>query len=276
MAVRAVAKVAAAESTAAEGAATEGAATEGPTAGLMQTAACHASPPAQIAAEHQLLTAVRLTPAEQAPVAEQPTASRQSAPDSVQLITSYAAVHRAYQQHWSTVSEYEEGGMHDRFSQADRPDRNQSWGAQLYYQAPGRYRGQFSTREADQLQATKVAAWEVAVNGCRQALLQLQKAKSAQQGSSAAACTPEQAISQHHPLAALEFRLQTQGIAAAEGVVKAAGIAEKAQIEVERRVEASCQPYHRSEAEGTMIRSWLNRAGQTNSRDGSGIRASSN
>ena len=263
MAVRAVAEVAAAEGTAAEGAATEGAATEGPTAGLMQTAACHASPPAQIAAEHQLLTAVHLTPAEQAPIAEQPTASRQSAPDSVQLIPFYAAIHRAYQQHWSTVSECEQGGMHDQFSQADRPDRNQSWGAQLYYQAPGRYRGQFSTREADQLQATKVAAWEVAAGGCRQALLQLQKAKSAQQGSSAAACTPEQAISQHHPLAALEFRLQTQGIAAAEGVVKAAGIAEKAQIEVERRVKASCQSYHRSEAESTMIRSWLNRARQT-------------
>ena len=146
--------------------------------------------------------------------------------------------------------------MHDHYSQANRPDRNRSWGAQLC-------RGQFSTREADQLQATKVAAWEVAAGGCRQALLQLQKAKSAQQGSSAAACTPEQAISQHHPSAALEFRLQTQGIAAAEGVVKAAGIAEKAQIEGERRVKASCQLYHCSEAEGTMIRSWLNRAGQT-------------
>ena len=153
--------------------------------------------------------------------------------------------------------------MHDQYSQANRPDCNQSWGAQLYYQAPGRYKGQFSTREADQLQATKVAAWEVAASDCQQALLQLQKAKSAQQSSSTAACTPEQAISQHHPLAALEFRLQTQGIAAAEGVVKAAGTAEKAQIEVERRVKASCQLYHCSEAEGTMIRSWLNRAGQT-------------
>jgi hypothetical protein len=99
---------------------------------------------------------------------------------------------------------------------------------------------------------------------CRHALLQLQRAKSAQHGSSTTACTPEQAISQHHPSSALEFRMQTQGIAAAEGVVEVAGIAEKAQVEVERRLgKASCQHHHRTEAESTMIRSWLNRARQT-------------
>ena len=75
MAVRAVAEVAAAEGTAAEDAAAGGATTEGAAAGLMQTAVCHAPQPAQIATEHQLLTAVHLTPAEQAPAAEQPTLS---------------------------------------------------------------------------------------------------------------------------------------------------------------------------------------------------------
>ena len=57
--------------------------------------------------------------------------------------------------------------------------------------------------------------------------------------------------------------MQTQGIAAVEGVVKAAGIAEEVLIEAERRMKASCQHHHCTEAEGTMVRSWLNRARQT-------------
>ena len=56
---------------------------------------------------------------------------------------------------------------------------------------------------------------------------------------------------------------RAQGIAATEGVVKAAGIAEKAQMEVERRVtRARCQYHYCNEAEGAMIHSWLNRARQ--------------
>ena len=219
------------------------------------------APPA--AAAEDLLTA--LQPAPMQALADQPAVVRQIAPQSGGLLlAAYAALHRAWEQHWSTISEYEEAGSHDQFNHADRPDLLRSWGAQLYYQTPGRYRGQFSTREADRLQATKVAAWGVAMDGCRQALLQLHRAKSAQHGSSTAACTPEQAISQHHPPSALEFRMQTQGIAAAEGVVGVAGVAEKAQVEVERRVrKASCQHHHCTEAQSTMIRSWLDRARQT-------------
>ena len=144
------------------------------------------------------------------------------------LLAAYAALHRAWEQHWSTISEYEEAGSHDQFNHADRPDLLRSWGAQLYYQTPGRYRGQFNTREANQLQATKVAAWEAAMADCRHALLQLQKAKAIQHSSLA---TPEQAISQCHPSSALEFRLRAQGATTAEGVVGVAGFAEAAQVE---------------------------------------------
>ena len=171
-------------------------------------------------------------PAEQAPVTEQLTASKQPVPDSMQLITTYAAVHRAWEQHWSTVSEHEEG-VHNQFSERDRS--TDSWGAKLYCQSPGVYNWQFNSGVADQLQATAVAAWEEAMGACRQALQHLHC-------SSAAACTPEQAISEYHPSAALEFRMQT------------AGIAEKAQLEVVRR--------SRTARQNPMTHSWLDRARQ--------------
>ena len=77
--------------------------------------------------------------------------------------------------------------------------------------------------EMDKYQATKVAAWETAVAACQQAMQRLQQAKDAQRNSTLSACTPEQALSQYHPSAALEFRQQTQGIV------------EKAQREEKRR-----------------------------------------
>ena len=82
-----------------------------------------------------------------------------------------------------------------------------------------------SVSEIDKYQATKVAAWETAVAACQQAIQQLQQAKDAQRNSALSACTPEQALSQYHPSAALEFRQQTQGIA------------KKAQREEKRRNE---------------------------------------
>ena len=71
------------------------------------------------------------------------------------------------------------------------------------------------------------------MNACQQALQHLHC-------SSAAACTPEQAASEYHPSAALEFRMQT------------AGIAEKARLEVVRR--------SRTARENPMTHSWLDRA----------------
>ena len=267
MAVRAVAEgaaaaVAAAESSVAKGAAAEGAVAEGAATGtaVPQNAANEgATADGAVAkgAAAESATAPMQTPAKQAPVTEQLTASKQPVPDSMQLITTCAAVHTAWEQNWGTVSEHEEG-IHNQISSSNGP--KDSWGAKLHCNSPGVYSWQFDSRVADQLQASKVAVWEAAMTDCQHALLQLEGAKGSRHSSSV---TPEQAISQYHPSAALEFRKQTQGIAAAEGVVKAAGIAEKAQIEGERRVKASRQLYHCSEAEGTMIRSWLNRAGQT-------------
>jgi hypothetical protein len=126
-----------------QNAANEGATAEGAAAGLMQTAACQALR-VQIAAEEQLLTAVYpapvQTPTEQAPAARQPTKSANQPPavtasseqlatstqavqSSAQLIADHAAVHKVWEQQWSTISEHEEGGMHDQFSQANQPDR---------------------------------------------------------------------------------------------------------------------------------------------------------
>ena len=109
-------------------------------------------------------------------------------------------------------------------------------GCRTVHQTPGRYSWQFNSREADQLQATAVAAWEEAMDVCRQALQHLHC-------SSAAACTSEQAISQYHPSAALEFRMQT------------AGIVEKARFEIDRR--------SRTARQNPMTHSWLDRARQT-------------
>ena len=198
------------------------------------------------------------TPAEQAPVTEQLTASKQPVPDSMQLITTCAAVHTAWEQNWGTVSEHEEG-IHNQTSSSSGP--RDSWGAKLHCNSPGVYSRQFNSRVADQLQASKVTFWEAATTDCQHALLQLEKAMGIKHSSS---ITPEQAISQYHPSAALEFKKQTQGIAAAEGLVKTAGVAEKAQMEVERRMTAARGQHHYcTGAESAMVRSWLDRAQQT-------------
>ena len=145
---------------------------------------------------------------------EQPAVMRQITPQSGELLlAAYAALHRAWEQQWSTISEHE-GGIHNQFNVHGRI--TESWGANLYYQSPGVHSWQFDSREAYQLQASKVAVWEAAMTDCRHALLQLQKAKAIQHSSLA---TPEQAISQCHPSSALEFRLRAQGATTAEGVV---------------------------------------------------------
>ena len=143
MAVRAVAENAAAGGAAAEGSvakgaaakvtATEGAASEGAAAEVAAAeGAASESAAAAVAAESA--TAPMQTPAEQAPVTEQLTASTQPVPDSMQLLTTYATVHRACEQHWSTVSEHEEG-VHNQFSERDRSTA--SWGAKRYCRSPG-------------------------------------------------------------------------------------------------------------------------------------------
>ena len=146
-----------------------------------------------------------------------------------------------------------EGGIHSQFNMCGRIA--ESWGAKLYYQSPGVHNGQFDSREADQLQASKVAVWEAAMADCRHASLQLQKAKAIQHSSLA---TPEQAISQCHPSSALEFRLRAQGATTAEGVVGVAGFTEAAQMEVDRRLRI-CQRTD-TESERTMVQLWLDRA----------------
>ena len=57
---------------------------------------------------------------------------------------------------------------------------------------------------------------------------QLQQAKDAQRNNPLSACTPEQALGQYHPSAALEFKQQMQGMV------------EKAQQELARRYVPPC------------------------------------
>ena len=74
----------------------------------------------------ELLTA--LHPAPMQTPAEQPAVVRQIAPQSGELLLpAWAAVHKAWKQHWSTISKYEEAGSHDQFNYADRPNRLRSW-----------------------------------------------------------------------------------------------------------------------------------------------------
>ena len=237
-----VAKGAAAESSVAKGAAAKGAAAEGtPTSTAVPQNAANEGATADGAvakgAAAESATAPMQTPAEQAPVTEQLTASTQPVPDSMQLIVACAAVHTAWEQNWGTVSEHEEG-IHNQTSSSSGP--RDSWGAKLHCNSPGVYSWQFNSRVADQLQASKVTVWEAAMTDCQHALLQLEGAKGIRHSSSV---TPEQAISQYHPSAALEFRKQTQGIA------------EKARFEIDRR--------SRTARQNPTTHSWLDRARQT-------------
>jgi len=221
------------------------------------------APPA--AAAEELLTA--LQPAPMQVLADQPAVMRQIAPQSGGLLlAAYAALRRAWEQHWSTISEHEEG-VHNQLSMRDRA--TESWGAKLYCQSPGVHNWQFDSRKADQLQASKVAVWEAAMADCRHAMLQLQRAKAIQHNSLA---TPEQAISQCHPSAALEFRLRAQGVTTAEGVVGVAGFSEAAQMEVDRRVKAASYQYrHNTGKENAMVHLWLNRGGSRTGTSGNRI-----
>ena len=117
---------------------------------------------------------------------------------AVKLMAVYASVHRVWEQHWGTVSEYE-GSVRSDYNRRGKSDAGQSWGEVLYYQTPGVYEWQFDSRKSDQLQDSKVATWEAAVADCQQAIQQLQQAKGAQHNSTLPACTPEQALSQYHP-----------------------------------------------------------------------------
>ena len=169
--------------------------------------------------------------------AEDATAEQNCAPDSsncsVQLMAAFALMHKVWEQHWGTVSEYE-GGVHPDYCSSRELSRysqgSGSWGMEMLIESKGWCEYvpshlSVSVSEIDKYQATKVAAWETAVAACQQAIQQLQQAKDAQRNSALSACTPEQALSQYHPSAALEFRQQTQGIA------------EKAQREEKRRNE---------------------------------------
>ena len=197
--------------------------------------------------------------------AEGATTEQNCAPDSsdcsVQLMAAFASMHRAWEQHWGTVSE-REGGVHpDYCSSQELSSRDQgadSWGMTLLVESESEklaYGFSFSTSEMNEYQATKVAAWETAAAACQQAMQHLQQAKDAQRSSTLSACTPEQALSQYHLSVALEFKHQTQGIV------------EKAQKEVERRIELSSQRTHYYRGIGSQVRTglWHERASRTKS-----------
>ena len=162
--------------------------------------------------------------------AEGAAAEQICAPDSsdcsMQLMAAFALVHRVFEQNWGTVSEHEEGVYDSR----DGTAGSYSWGMrQLLVESPAasRYNCCLSS-EVERHQTTKVAAWETAVAACQQAMQQLQQAKDTQRDSPLSACTPEQALSQYHPSAALEFKQQMQGIV------------EEAQQELARRHTPLC------------------------------------
>jgi hypothetical protein len=82
-------------------------------------------------------------------------------------------VHKVWEQHWGTVSEYE-GSVRSDNNRRGKSDAGQSWGEVLYYETPGVYEWQSDSRKTDQLHDSKVAMWEAAVADCHQAMQQLQ------------------------------------------------------------------------------------------------------
>ena len=70
----------------------------------------------------------------------------------------------------------------------------------------------------------------------------------------------------YQPSAALEFRLQAQGIAAKDGVLEIAGFVEAAQQEVERRLKVENQRHHSNQryysSSSSAASPWLSRARQ--------------
>ena len=163
------------------------------------------------------------------------TAEQSCAPDStdssMQLMVAFASMHRVWDQHWGTVSEYE-GGVHpDYCSSRELSYRDQeadSWGMALLIESEsGRLAYGYSASEMDEYQATKVATWKTAAAVCQQTMQHLQQAKDAQRSSTLSACTPEQALNQYYLSIALESKHQAQGIV------------EKAQKEIERKSELS-------------------------------------
>jgi hypothetical protein len=173
------------------------------------------------------------------------------APDSrdcsIQQMAAFALVHRVFEQNWGTVSEHEERVYNSR----DGTAGSYSWGMkQLLVEslAVSSYNCCLSS-EVERHQTTKLAAWETGEAACQQAMQQLQQAKDAQRNNPLSACTPEQALSQYHPSAALEFKQQMQGIV------------EEAQQELARRHTPLC--YRGTQTTQVSIASWHERASRT-------------
>ena len=162
-----------------------------------------------------------------------------------QLIAAHAALHRAWIQHWSTISEREEG-PHSQSWTGD------SWGQELHRQQHGCAASVYGCSE---LQASKERVWETAMADCRAALLQLQEAKHT---TASTQPTPERAIELIHPAAAIEFEFQANGTTSTEGIAQVRGFVEAAQAERDRR-EWNGQSRTFGDA---AVRSWCDRASQ--------------
>ena len=224
--------------------ATHGAATGGAELGnaSAESAAAPAAP-AQSATTELVQTATDqlAAPPPASAAIKQPAVQQQRSNE--QLIAAHAALHRAWIQHWSTISEREEG-PHSQSWTGD------SWGQELHRQQHGSRASVYSCSE---LQASKERVWEAAMAECRAALLQLQEVERT---TASTQPTPERAIELHHPAAAIEFEFQANGIAGADGITQIKGFVEAAQAERDRRAR-QC-----GNGGNAAVRSWCDRASQ--------------
>ena len=201
--------------------ATHGAATGGAELGnaSAESAAAPAAP-AQSATTELVQTATDqlAAPPPASAAIKQPAVQQQRSNE--QLIAAHAALHRAWIQHWSTISEREEG-PHSQSWTGD------SWGQELHRQQHGG-RASVYDSSCSELQASKERVWETAMADCRAALLQLQEAKHT---TASTQPTPERAIELIHPAAAIEFEFQANGTTSTEGIAQVRGFVEAAQAD---------------------------------------------
>ena len=210
-------------------AATDSAATECAAAGQVQT----------VTAVHP---ATMHTPATQAPAAEQQAIRDQ--------IAAFAAVHDAYEQHWSTLTKTEL--------------RAADWGRAA---AIANHSHPFCRPE--ELQSVEESAWQAAAMECQQAIRRLQQVKQARL-STAQVDAQEQLVALYHPAKAWAFKQLAEGTPAvdtqegtpatgAQDEVK--GFIEAAEVECTRRSRVQ----QRSNERGAdkQLAQWRDRAQQT-------------